>query len=650
MFEDTKTPEPAAEHTTLQSQWQALVASLDKRERQLSLARLLLFVSGAVALGNGLWSNDLNWSLPGACLLLGFAVAVVLHSVVLRDRERAQTRADVHTRHLHRLGNGWHELTESQADPYSSGHPYSLDLDLAGPGSLIARIGVCHTDRGFETLAAYLGAASEPSTVRARQAAVQELAELKDFRYAFEAAALEGVRTQRAQSGQRTKPLSSDMLSGESFSHFAQLPSLFQEKPWLTALIFALPPITIGSFVLGYLGVLPANAGMLALMLQILLTSRCEKAIQRAFNLASARQCVVEAFEQMLRKAEEQHFESPLLQELSQRLKVDEHKPSTLMARLRKWVSLGELRQQFLVWIFLNYILLWDLHVLRGMEHWNRQAGKHVTDWFKALGELEALCTLATFHALEPESTFPEVAGADCPLYFEALGHPLLPASSRVRNDVALKGLGTALIITGSNMAGKSTLLRAVGLNMALALAGGPVLARQARVPYLRIRASMRAQDNLQEGSSYFRAELNKLKTVVDGATAEPPLFFLLDELLRGTNERARHVGAKAVLLHLLSRRGCGLVATHDFDLAALESEDPKRIQNAHFTDTMLAGEMHFDYLLRPGIVKTSNALRLLALAGIDVSPEAHAELEAHTPSEPGPAGNEPSPSSTPLT
>ena len=199
------------------------------------------------------------------------------------------------------------------------------------------------------------------------------------------------------------------------------------------------------------------------------------------------------------------------------------------------------------------------------------------------------------------------------------LAHPLIPTHARVPNDVTLGGPGHAVIITGSNMAGKSTLLRAVGLNTALALAGGPVLADELRLPEVRLRASMRVDDSLQRGASYFHAELAKLRSVVDRADAQPPLLFLLDELLRGTNARARHLGARAVLTHLLDRGAMGLAATHDIALSELERERPGKVTNVHFTDVMRDDEMIFDYLLREGVVTSSNALRLLGMAGIAV-------------------------------
>jgi DNA mismatch repair ATPase MutS len=195
------------------------------------------------------------------------------------------------------------------------------------------------------------------------------------------------------------------------------------------------------------------------------------------------------------------------------------------------------------------------------------------------------------------------------------------------------------LIVTGSNMAGKSTLLRALGINSALALAGGPVCAVSLSLPIVRLRASMRTQDSLQQGASYFHAELHKLRAVVDDAAEQPPILFLLDELLRGTNARARHLGARAVLLHLLDRGALGVVATHDVALSALEREQPARVRNLHFTDVVVDGEMRFDYRLREGVVKTSNALRLLAMAGIDVPDDDGAVSESFAHERRTPAG-----------
>jgi DNA mismatch repair ATPase MutS len=335
--------------------------------------------------------------------------------------------------------------------------------------------------------------------------------------------------------------------------------------------------------------------------------------------VVSAKAPELEAYKDMLQLLERTRFQSPLLTSLQAHVQIDGIQPSAQLARLAFWVGLAELRYSQPFHLVLNSLTLWDVHVAHGIEGFVRTVGTRMNAWFSALAELEALSSFAALSELDPAARMPVLGDERAPLEATAIAHPLLTASSRVANDVVLRGPGTALVVTGSNMAGKSTLLRSLGQNIALALAGAPVIAERMQVPLVRLRASMRADDSLEAGSSYFHAELVKLKRVIDSAEALPPVFFLLDELLRGTNARARHVGAKAVLLHLLQRSATGLCATHDVELAALGYEDAKHIENVHFTDVMVQGEMVFDYRLRPGIVRTSNALRLLVLAGIDV-------------------------------
>jgi DNA mismatch repair ATPase MutS len=350
--------------------------------------------------------------------------------------------------------------------------------------------------------------------------------------------------------------------------------------------------------------------------------------VRQTLDVVAATAPALEAYREMLVLLERAQFQSPALSALQGRVAFGSVPPSAHLARLTFWVGLAELRHNFLFHVVINNLALWDLHVLNGIERFVQDVGRRASEWFAALGELEALAALATLAHGDPDASMPVLADEHAALTAVRVGHPLLAPSARIPNDVTLRGPGSALVVTGSNMAGKSTLLRAVGQNIALALAGGPVIAQHMIVPRVRLRASMRADDSLESGSSYFHAELAKLKRVIDDAAASPAVFFLLDELLRGTNARARHVGAKAVLVHLLDRRGTGLCATHDVELAALEQTDPMRIENVHFTDVIIEGEMRFDYKLRPGIVRTSNALRLLAMAGVDVPQNERDTLE----------------------
>jgi hypothetical protein len=589
----------------LRQRFAAEVARLEGVSGRLSLMRLLSFLGAGALLVTGVMESSTIALGLGALATIGFFVAVVLHSRVHVAIDGAAVRRDVHERHLARVSGRWMELPVAEARAPRT-HGYAWDVDVVGPGSLLQRIDVTHTAHGGAILQSWLCAAASREAIAERQVAVRELVQAVELRQELEAAALS------AEGGER--------LDGTPFQDFARLPSLFAKRPWLAPLIRLFPPITVGLLIAGQLDALPSTLWLVPLAVQLYLVGTTGRAARQAFDLVAARQGAVEAFERMLGVIERAKLDSPLLRSIQARLAVDGVPPSAHMRSLKSWSSSAELRQQALFYIWVNPLVLWDLQVLRGLEAWNARVGTRTADWFAAIGELEALCSLATLSFCDADAIMPELGPDASALQAQGLLHPLLPPEVRVGNDLSLMGPGSALIVTGSNMAGKSTLLRAVGLSVALALAGGPVCARALRLPPLRLRASMRAEDSLQRGASYFHAELQKLKTVVEDAEQTPPILFLLDELLRGTNARARHVGARAVLVHLLDRGATGLVATHDIALSAMEQERPGRVGNVHFTDVAVDGEMIFDYRLRPGVVRTSNALRLLAMAGIAVA------------------------------
>ncbi len=615
-------------HTRLHDAFAASAAAHERVANRYSLLRLLSFLGGAVMVTSAVMQHSVAQGAGGVLLLLSFAVAVVLHARTIAAKEDAETRQAIHARHLLRLGSGWTQLPSRGQGLLPRQHPYASDVDLLGQASLFQRIDVTHTVLGEQTLAQWLGQAATVEVIAQRQAAVAELAAALEFRQELEASATAAPEAK---------------LDAHGVEGLAHLPSVFERAPYLRVLVFALPLTTLLSFVLGSLGVWHSAAWLLPVVAQLGLIALFAKPAHHALDVVSAKLPVLESFERMLVLLERSHWQAPLLCELQRRVAFGELPPSAHLRRLSRWAGLAELRQNPLFHLPVNTLTLWDLHVLWGVERFVRDVGVRAGEWFAVLGELEALASLATLAHGDRDASFPQIVPASEPLLATGLGHPLLSPAQRVPNDIALHGPGTALVVTGSNMAGKSTLLRAVGQNVALALCGGPVIAQQLRVPCVRLRASMRAEDSLESGASYFHAELEKIRGVVADAEAEPPVFFLLDELLRGTNARARHVGAKAVLLHLLQRHATGLVATHDVELAALGNEQPERITNVHFTDVVVDGEMRFDYKLRTGIVRTSNALRLLSMAGIDVPAHERQALEGGAGASL--AGAEPSPS-----
>ncbi len=619
MEAQTKTESPPTLHARLRTSFEAEMEQLSRRGNRYSLVRLATFLAAVALLIAGFFQKSPVQVGLGLASLAAFAVAVVLHARAIAAESRARVRRDVHARHLARLGSEWLKFPNTGAELIPRNHAYAWDIDIVGQASLFQRIDVTHTHHGERALAMWLASPADPDTIRARQDAVWELAGAVELRQELEAAS-------GTEGAARLDPRGLEALG--------RIEQLFPTRPWLRVLLYLLPLSTLVLYLANLLDYGWSGQWLIPATLQALLLLTYGKAIHRTLNLVSARAPLLAAYEAMLLLLEKTRFESPWLKALQERVAFEHQPPSAHIRRLGRWAGFAELRQQPLFHIFINVLTLWDLHVLLGLERFVRDAGTRTTEWFEALGELEALASLSTLAHLDDNAIRPELAAETGSFEATAIAHPLLAPEVRVANDVRLRGPGTALVVTGSNMAGKSTLLRSIGQNIALTLAGGPAIAEHMVVPSVRLRASMRADDSLESGASYFHAELTKLTRVIERAEATPPVFFLLDELLRGTNARARHVGAKAVLLHLLDRGGTGLCATHDVELAALGDTEPARIENVHFTDVVIEGEMRFDYKLRPGIVRTSNALRLLSMAGIQV-PEQDRQDQLQAPPQP---------------
>jgi DNA mismatch repair ATPase MutS len=321
---------------------------------------------------------------------------------------------------------------------------------------------------------------------------------------------------------------------------------------------------------------------------------------------------------ELLARLEREPFAAPALVRLRDALQTEGEPASSRIARLARLLNLLEMKDnQFFA--PLAGLLLWSAHLARAIDGWRVHAGPAIAGWLAAAGEFEALSALASYAFENPGDPFPEVV--DGPVVFdgEAVGHPLIAPSACVPNDVRLGDGVRVLLVSGSNMSGKSTLLRTVGTNTVLALAGAPVRASRLRVSVLSIGATLRVQDSLQAGRSRFYAEITRVRQLVALAEGPRPLLFLLDEIFHGTNSHDRVIGAGAVVRGLLDRGAIGLVTTHDLALAGLADELAPRAENVHFEDQLVEGTMHFDFRMRPGVVRHSNALALMRAVGLDV-------------------------------
>jgi len=360
-----------------------------------------------------------------------------------------------------------------------------------------------------------------------------------------------------------------------------------------------------------------ARGGFGVMVLATWLVRRTSGGFVQPTQLGAARTArQLDELSRVLRCLEREAFEDPLLAASRRALVTDASSAAHATRELARLVGWAEAAKSQIFAPF-AFLLLWDVHFGLALERWRRRPGADLRRWLDAVGELEALLSIAGFSFEHPEDPFPELDDGAPVVEGEGLGHPLLPDARVVRNPVSLGGAARARVVSGSNMSGKSTYLRTVGTNVVLALAGAPVRAHRLRVSALRIGATLRVQDSLQEGTSRFFAEITRLKQVVAIADEGPGCLFLLDEILHGTNSHDRRLGGRAVVAGLLDRDAIGLVTTHDLALAA-GTADP-RVENVHFVDELRDGVLHFDYALHPGVVHTSNALALMQAVGLPV-------------------------------
>ncbi len=573
--------------------------SLERRARLLAHARLLTFLLGAAGLAGGLWelaAVDWRWLAAGLACLAGFVLLLPLHAGVHARLERARLLAALNREALGRMARDWDAvpLQVPTVPPSSSG--LADDLDLFGRGSLYHLVCTAHGPRARQLLADWLLRPAPLDVARARQAAVARLAPEVDARQRLLAS---------------TRELAGAGEPGALLA-WAEGPTYLGPRPWLGWLARGLGAATLAAIVAQAVGLvrLPLWAPLVVLnaVLSVLHLGPLGAIFTASAGSARALGRYAEAFEVA---------------------RADLPDARRELRGLERLLGLAEVRLSSLVHFPLQLVLLWDFHVLALLERWQRRAGPAIRGWLEALGELEARSALAALLHEQPGWCLPELdAGADR-LAATALGHPLLPPARAVRNDVEVGPAGRLLLVTGSNMSGKSTLLRALGVNALLAMAGGPVCAARLRLPPVRLSTSIRPRDSLAAGESLFLAELRRLKAVVDAAEAAgaAPLLYLLDEILLGTNVRERQLAVQAVLRHLLARPALGALATHDLSLAEAEGL-AAAILPVHFREQLeegMAGEpprMRFDYLLRPGLTPTTNALALLKLVGLP-GPEA---------------------------
>jgi len=577
-----------------------------------SLFRGALFAAFVVCLGvilaragNPGW----EWWAGAGFWFLVFLWVIPYHDRIIRRQKREGELRKVNEEGLLRLARDWSALPlPSLPEPDDAERPSARDLNLFGRASLAQLLGTVHTPPGKTALANWLLHPASPEEIARRQEAVAELAPGIDLRQQLEV---------------RARPMETARLDVEPFLRWAEGEPWLLRRPglvWLFRLLTVLTPI-MG--LAAFLPAVPVAPFLLLVTINISLGYLLGKRTFGTFDRVEARAGDFQRYAEALEAIAGQPYAAGELRRISGELTHRDRPAYAWMAILGRRVDLSDVRHSAYLHALLHGIFLWDFHALLRLEQWQRDAGPQARGWLAALGRFEALAALAGLKFEQPGWCFPVVDAAADRFAAQALGHPLIPDGQRVSNDVELGPAGTFLLVTGSNMSGKSTLLRSIGVNAVLAQAGGPVAAAALRLPPVTLATSILVEDSLAEGVSFFMAELRRIQKIVaaaDRSHAEGrPLLYLLDEVLRGTNSYERQVAVRRVVLHLLRRGAIGAVSTHDLQLA--EVEDLKAVcVPVHFRETLHPGgdpPMTFDYAMRPGVATTVNALKLMELVGL---------------------------------
>ncbi len=591
--------DPRAEYELRLAALQSSQARYENQHRRLGVAKLLLAGMTLVVIGLALAAKVIS-VLWVAAPLFALVVLAVIHERVLKKRERCSRKVSYYERALARINNCWIGSGETGERFRDESHPYSRDLDLFGRGSLFQFLCLARTRAGQETLANWLLVPSTPERVGARQAAVAELRGRLDLREDL------AVLAEEARSFESAQALAA---WGESEPLLA--------TRWLrptSALLAALWLASLAAWAAwGF-----ASAPLLVSGANIAFNLYHRRRVRSAISAAESATGDLALLAGVLARLEGEPFAAPRLMELREALQSQGWPPSRWIARLNRLLEYLDSRRNLIVGS-LDPFVLWTLQAACAVEGWRRRIGPAVRRWLAAVGEFEALSSLAGYAYEHPADVFPEFVEASPCFDAEGLAHPLLSERDAVRNDLRFERDLQVLIVSGPNMAGKSTLVRAVGVNAVLAQCGAPVRARRLRMSPLAVGASICILDSLQGGISRFYAEIRRLKQITDLTRGPLAVLFLLDEFLQGTNSRDRRVGAEAMVRSLVERGAIGLVTTHDLALARIVDGLAPRAANAHFEDRLEDGKLVFDYRLRPGVVETSNALSLMRSIGLDV-------------------------------
>ena len=594
---------PSALYQQRQAKFTQIQKQYQRKFNSLSWLRVFIFLLGVLST---CFLYQFNQSaaagLSAISFLIAFIVSLKKHNQVEYQRDHSRFLADINADELARLQNEFNR--EETGEAYvEADHYYTDDLDIFGKHSVFKLLNRTHTQAGTQKLAEWLKVAALAGVIRRRQESVAELANKLDWRQDLEARAMH-----YPEVGQKPHTL----------LQWIQEPDTVHPHSWVRMARF-LPLITIPIALAWVVNIVSSPVFFLFVLLHLFILRRIFKTVKDICDKTSSISGTLKAYADIICVIEKENFFSENLKANQETFTYNQKPASAAIAELATTLRNLNYRNNAYFYALFGIVSLWDLQYLIKTENWKQLYREDLPLWIKALGDWEAMNSLAGFAYSNPHYIFPVISDEVLQLRAEGLGHILIKEEKRINNDIALDGLGKTLVITGSNMSGKSTFLRAVGVNVVLALAGAPVCARSFTVSVVQVFTSMRTQDSLEESVSSFYAELKRLRQLIQRAERSMPTLYFLDEILKGTNSKDRHHGAKALIRQLHRYPASGFISTHDLELGNMAEEHSDYVQNYSFSSEVVEGKLLFDYKLREGICQSFNASELMKQIGIEM-------------------------------
>jgi Ca2+/Na+ antiporter len=576
--------------------------NLKKRHTNLSWARVITFLI-AILLFVSFANNKVSEGLviTGVVFLIVFFLLLKKHIAVKREKEFQEELANINAEEIKR-SNGDLSGFDKGEDFIDPIHSYHIDLDIFGKNSLFQLLNRTSTRQGRSMFSQWLSKPEGKELIQKRNAAVNDLGPKIDWRQNFEAF---GRTFNDERDGVQ------DLLDW-----LKEPNSILPKKFYRFAVIF-FPIATVAVLLLWAFGVIPMSYISLVILINMVVLGSVQKQAKDIFAKTVKGNQALKALKNQIALIENETFDSALMTGLKGHFNHDNLKASSSLKELQLVLDSLLNRANLLYWP-LNIVFQLDLITLILAEKWKEKTKADVEKWFTSIGEIECLNSLAGFHYANPDYSFPVISEQPFTIVGESVGHPLIKPGKRISNDFNFSRKGGICLITGSNMSGKSTFLRTVGLNAVLALMGAPVCAKTLKISNLQVFTSMRTEDDLEESVSSFYAELKRLKQLLGSINSEVPVMFMIDEVLKGTNSEDRHKGASALIRQLNKAQAFGFVSTHDIELGKITNE-LQGVKNYSFNSLIEGDEIIFDYTLTEGICKSFNATKLMQLMGIEI-------------------------------